>query len=137
MNQAEDKTDWNEAVPVKVASTPADAKSPAFVVVIAPENQNDDRQCNDVIRAHLVKSLNKEGIENAIITNTTMNDSQTSLKNKIENINVENLIVVVIADGFYCDNGEAIIFKDGYNLLDSFINPIIADAKREYNFILM
>jgi hypothetical protein len=74
-----------------------------LLVVIAPENQHDDRQCNDVIRAHLVKCLNKEGIKHAMIENSTMNDAQTSLKNEIKNINAENLIVVVIADGFYCD----------------------------------
>ena len=108
-----------------INNRPVDDKA-AFVVVVAPENLHDDR-----IQQLLAESLRNEGIKHAIIRNSKMNDAQASLRNKIDKIKVENLIVVVIADGFYHNNGEAIIFEDGYILLDSFIHPIIAIADDE------
>ena len=58
-----------------------------------------------------------------------MKHARTSLEKKTQNINVENLIVVVIADGFYHNDGEAIIFDDCYVLLDTFIRPLIEEDK--------
>ena len=59
-----------------------------------------------------------------------MSDAQSSLKSKINEINVENLIVVVVAEGFYHDDGEAIIFEDRFVLLDTFIDPVLKEPRQ-------
>ena len=105
----------------------ADDKA-AFVVVVAPEKWHEDKT-----RKLLIESLKNDGVPHALVKDSQMSEAQKSLGNEIEKINVENLIIVVIADGFYHDDGEAIIFEDSYVLLDTFIHPFIAiaDEKRQ------
>jgi hypothetical protein len=110
---------------------PADHKT-AFVVVVAPEKWHDER-----IQALLVESLKNEGIPHAIVKDSKMVEAQKSLEKEIEKRKtefedkIENLIVVVIADGYYHDDGEIIEFEDCYILLDTFIHPFIAIEENE------
>ena len=100
----------------------ADDKA-AFVVIVAPGNREIEIEA---IKRCLVEPLNKEGIQPAMINDSTMSKAQKSLENEIEKEKVENLIIVVAAGGFYHDDGEAIIFEDCFVLLDTFIHPLIA-----------
>jgi len=100
----------------------------AVVVLVAPDGQRDQR-----LQKTLVESLRKGGISPEIINDPEMSDSINALANIIGKIarKTENLIVVVVAGGFYHDDGEAIIFEDCFVLLDTFIHQFVAVAKSE------
>ena len=106
-------------------TSPADDKA-AYVVIVAPGIRPDDR-----IQKHLVESLKKEGISPKIINDSKMSEAQRLLGIEIKTTKIENFIVVVIANGFYHDDGEAIIFEDKHVLLDTFIHPFVAFPEHE------
>jgi len=106
----------------------SDEDKRAFVVVIAPEQLHDDEMAKKLtkLKNDFGDFMKKENKNNYCeITESKMIEAKKKLNTIIQTTHTENLIVVVIADGFYSDDGEAIIFDDCYTLLDSFIHKII------------
>lgn len=100
----------------------------AVVLLVAPKEWHDER-----LKKLLVDSLSNEGIECRPIEKSKMSEAQKFIEKEIEEIKTkfENLIVVIIAHGFYHDDGEAIIFDDCFVLLDTFIDPLLPVAQSD------
>ena len=64
-----------------------------------------------------------------IIKKSQKEDAKSEMKTFLEGFGdekIENLIVVVLTDGFCYEDGEVILFEDGPVLLDSFLHDTLA-----------